>query len=133
MGALDPASILWERLPWSFVVDWWLPIGNYLEARAVANSLKGVFVTSRKWVYKWGKPVAIGGWYIRAPNYYREEGSFTRTVDSELVALKPTMKSFGEGLSWAHAQNAVALVIAGAPRVKKGLSSAWKNRHIETE
>jgi hypothetical protein len=31
LGLLSPASVAWELLPWSFVIDWFLPIGNYLE------------------------------------------------------------------------------------------------------
>jgi len=31
MGLANPLSIVWERLPWSFVLDWFLPIGTYLE------------------------------------------------------------------------------------------------------
>lgn len=31
MGLANPASILWERVPWSFVFDWFIPVGNYLE------------------------------------------------------------------------------------------------------
>lgn len=30
-GVLNPASVAWELLPLSFVVDWFLPIGRYLE------------------------------------------------------------------------------------------------------
>lgn len=28
--SLNPASIAWELLPWSFVIDWFLNVGNYL-------------------------------------------------------------------------------------------------------
>ncbi len=31
LGLADPASILWELTPWSFVVDWFVPIGSYLD------------------------------------------------------------------------------------------------------
>lgn len=31
LGITNPASIAWEILPYSFVVDWFLPIGPYLE------------------------------------------------------------------------------------------------------
>jgi hypothetical protein len=31
MGLGNPLSILWERLPWSFVLDWFYPVGTYLE------------------------------------------------------------------------------------------------------
>jgi len=31
-GITDPALLAWELLPYSFVVDWFLPVGNYLQA-----------------------------------------------------------------------------------------------------
>lgn len=31
-GLINPASLAWELVPYSFVVDWVCPIGNYLEA-----------------------------------------------------------------------------------------------------
>jgi hypothetical protein len=30
LGLTNPASILWELTPWSFVVDWFFPIGNWI-------------------------------------------------------------------------------------------------------
>lgn len=30
LGLTNPASIAWEVVPYSFVVDWFLPVGNYL-------------------------------------------------------------------------------------------------------
>jgi hypothetical protein len=41
MGLSNPASILWERLPWSFVIDWFIPIGNYLELIGQVPFMKG--------------------------------------------------------------------------------------------
>lgn len=32
LGLLEPASLTWELLPYSFIVDWALPIGNWLSA-----------------------------------------------------------------------------------------------------
>ena len=34
LGLLNPASLVWEKMPWSFVVDWALPIGQWLNAMA---------------------------------------------------------------------------------------------------
>jgi hypothetical protein len=31
LGLLNPASVAWELVPFSFVADWFLPIGRYLE------------------------------------------------------------------------------------------------------
>lgn len=39
VGLTDPAGIAWEILPWSFVIDWGLPIGNCLQA---ANATYGL-------------------------------------------------------------------------------------------
>lgn len=30
VGITNPALIAWELMPWSFVVDWFLPIGNFI-------------------------------------------------------------------------------------------------------
>lgn len=32
LGVVNPLSIAWELVPWSFVVDWFIPVGNVLEA-----------------------------------------------------------------------------------------------------
>lgn len=32
MGLLNPATVGWEVVPFSFVVDWFLPIGNWLDS-----------------------------------------------------------------------------------------------------
>lgn len=31
-GILNPALLAWELLPFSFVVDWFIPVGNYLQS-----------------------------------------------------------------------------------------------------
>lgn len=31
-GLLNPLSIAWEVVPYSFVLDWWMPVGNVLQA-----------------------------------------------------------------------------------------------------
>lgn len=50
MGLHDPASVMWELLPFSFVADWLYPVGNWLEARHIASRVSGVFVfTTREW------------------------------------------------------------------------------------
>lgn len=39
-GLSNPASVIWEVVPWSFVVDWFIPVGNTLNALTAANGLK---------------------------------------------------------------------------------------------
>jgi hypothetical protein len=41
LGLLDPLSVAWELTPYSFVVDWFIPIGNYLSDLAQIPYLNG--------------------------------------------------------------------------------------------
>lgn len=39
LGLLNPLSLAWELTPWSFVVDWFLPIGSALQALSAPAGL----------------------------------------------------------------------------------------------
>ena len=39
LGLLNPVSLAWELVPWSFVVDWVLPIGSVLSALSAPAGL----------------------------------------------------------------------------------------------
>ena len=110
VGVTDPAQVLWEKLPWSFLADWILPIGSFLSARGVANSLTGTFITSHKWHRAAGKPAAVGAWTINAPGYVEERIDFDRIVSTSLVAARPTIKPLSKVASWQHAVNGLALL-----------------------
>lgn len=47
MGLANPATIIWERLPWSFVVDWFIPVGTYLELIGQVPFMKGRWLQTR--------------------------------------------------------------------------------------
>lgn len=111
------ASVAWEKLPWSFVADWVVPIGSYISACRTASDLKGTVVktvTSRTFNTEYG----IGQHYILSgmltpaggPSY--KYTKCVRTVSSELQPPTPlggiaTDLTF---LSWKRAANAVALL-----------------------
>jgi hypothetical protein len=46
LGLTDPASVVWELLPYSFVVDWFVPVGTYLDNLNAIPKLKGRFLTT---------------------------------------------------------------------------------------
>jgi hypothetical protein len=74
-GIDNPALLAWELLPYSFVIDWFLPVGNYLQS---LNDFAG-FTFLEGWVsYKteqWytneytGKPTIGGGRVIWRTGY----------------------------------------------------------------
>lgn len=123
-GLIDPASLAWELLPWSFVVDWFIPVGNYLSARGLANSVTGSYVTTHvlKVQSKGAKAIMTGGWTAFA----NHDGSkcsvewtrINRTISTSLSVPVPDFKPLSKVASWGHAANAVALLVG----VNKGKS-----------
>lgn len=60
LGLLDPLSVVWELTPWSFVVDWFIPFGTYLDQLSQIPSLKGRWLVTdfaqvprQRAFYKW--------------------------------------------------------------------------------
>lgn len=39
-GVLNPFAVMWESVPFSFVVDWFIPIGDYINQFNVTSGLK---------------------------------------------------------------------------------------------
>lgn len=39
MGITNPAAVVWESVPFSFVADWFLPIGDYINQMGAINGL----------------------------------------------------------------------------------------------
>jgi len=50
LGLTNPALLAWELMPYSFVVDWALPIGNYLQS---LNATDGLEFVNGTWSFKY--------------------------------------------------------------------------------
>lgn len=95
-GLADPATIAWELLPWSFVVDWVLPIGKFVEAQSFARRMKGTFIITEKTMSVWDMNITgnIPG-YVNT-QLLPESGkiiSLKRTLASALDVPLPSLKS----------------------------------------
>jgi len=118
-GLLDPASVAWELTPFSFVADWFIPIGNYLAARSLASALTGTFVTT-KTVRIFGEADGLKNTdngivktiYTAQPRGFYRTITVDRTVSTSLQVPLPNFKTLDKIASWKHCANAVALLIA---------------------
>lgn len=78
LGLTDIPSFLWERTLLSFVVDWWIPIGNWLQALQAKRALETAFtvetVVKRTSLTLEPDPKSGWRWEQNAPNteYYVE-------------------------------------------------------------
>lgn len=119
LGLLDPETVLWEKLPWSFVWDWFIPIGDYLATRAGFSHLSGTVVLTdhgRAWATAPTKTQGNGTFQPQPGQSYASYRSYMAinrqapvTAKSVSVPL-PRFKGLEEVPSWNRAVNAIALV-----------------------
>lgn len=120
IGLTDVASIVWERLPYSFVADWAIPIGNFLQARGLAQALKATYVktvTRRVVATNFGldpsyqQPVQDRTNVSALGQAYYQSVTVDRVVSTNLAIPLPQVKPLGDILNWKRAANAVALLV----------------------
>lgn len=117
LGVTNPLVVAWEVTPWSFVVDWFLPIGDYLDqltashgwifydgAKSVLTKVDAVSVWS------WFNAYTSGGWDYTNAEGYEASGSYARFQRGTLTGFpSPKIPRFKNPLTLGHLANAVAL------------------------
>jgi hypothetical protein len=114
-GLLDPEVVLWNAIPLSFVADWFIPVGNWLQARAFSSKLVGTFVRSDKQELVRSGPLYQfpngTGWVITGGATVRfRNGTFDRTITNSLTVKRPVYQGLGALTNWKRATTAVALI-----------------------
>lgn len=116
-GFTNPLNLAWEILPYSFVVDWFLPIGPYLSTLSAWDGM--VFLKGSKTQFtKMDTFVkfSYAGPYVSSPGYFLATGGgyHQQNVLVDRVALTgfPTSQppSLKNPFSATHALNALALM-----------------------
>lgn len=113
LGLTDPRAVAWELMPWSFVVDWFIPIGNYLDAINLNNALNATYVTSTLFkatayaAYPYPDGVRT---YPNGIVFNHTTVQSTRVISSSLPVRLPAVKPWSKIATWQHAANALALL-----------------------
>jgi hypothetical protein len=113
-GFLNPLTIAWELTPWSFVVDWFIPIGNYINTLDATIGLgwKRGYRTTHLDSTMYERCYASGVWGGRGYNGYTV--SSRKKVETVRIVLtgfpELSFPSFKNPFSFTHAANAVALL-----------------------
>lgn len=105
-GNLDPLSTAWNLLPGSFILDWILPVGKYLDAlkyiRAI-NSAGGatrVQFTKSEWTGLRNTTFSIANSYGKMQNETGERLQsviLARSVNQVVTVPRPNVKTFANG------------------------------------
>lgn len=112
---MNPSLVLWEAVPWSFVVDWLLPVGDFLSS---LTALWGISIISN--VYTTKSERNWSGW----SKYYHQEkpsfsGNFTASQTDKQRVVRPlnwVLPRFQNPLSLSHFANAMSLLATNVGR-----------------
>lgn len=115
VGLANPAALAWNLVPYSFVLDWVLPVGDYLNSWTADLGLSFKAGTISRFRRVEEKAVAIGPY----DKYNRPQGTispgirsrteFTRVVLSS--SPSPRVPHFKNPLSLGHFANAMSLLV----------------------
>jgi len=114
-GITNPLSLAWELLPWSFVADWFIPVGSYLERLNFVSALTGTYViTTRDLLMRTGGDDSWTDAQYRyklvKSSFSYEDVSFLRSVNINLTVPTPNIIPLSRAASYRRAVNAVALI-----------------------
>jgi len=128
MGLTDPASIVWEALPYSFVVDWFLPVQSWLQMQSAPKGVELMDVNTTRTLLT-SKMVTVNGAVKKhvdpKPGYTCAGNSqhTARIIQKERKLGAPVFNHppFKSPLSVTHALSALSLlsqVFRDNPRVR---------------
>lgn len=119
LGLTNPLQLAWELVPYSFVIDWFLPIGDWLSAMDAATGFKfyAGSITNRREQYEWhdnlryrvgissNQPWSYANGRYRA---YRRQFALKREVFGS--SPLPSTPYFKTPFSTLHVANGMALL-----------------------
>jgi len=133
LGLTDPASVAWEKVPLSFVVDWFIPIGNYLKVMSFPPKLVNQYCHSTLSTASTkqshvddpfpgsGFWLRDGSWDLRRFDFVRTAGTDPNSIDFYGIPYPPH-KTLEKAFSLAHCENAAALIHGGVSSLFDQLS-----------
>ncbi|UJQ85226.1 MAG: maturation protein [Perrunavirus faecadaptatum] len=116
LGLINPLTLGWELVPYSFVIDWLLPVGNMLEAITATQGTQFISGTRTRWcdIDLQGTVIDRYDGYVDWPNSGISKSSFTGKIYSisrEVLLDYPMVLPYVKNpFSTQHLINAVALV-----------------------
>jgi hypothetical protein len=118
----NPAQIAWELVPYSFVLDWALPIGDYLSALDALTGVSNVIgsVTTKK-RYRFDIEAIPDGTHNAIRPGKGERSSHSRSVLGTIPM--PALPQWKPSFSWHKVTNGMALIANILQPCRKGKTS----------
>lgn len=117
LGIVNPATVVWELIPYSFVLDWFVNIGDYIGGLSAFSGLtfkanSTTIYTTQEWE-SWAEgsgvyPGTVHPYYLRATSFRDRYEQWNRTVS--FVPPSTTLK-FKNPISPTHFADGMALLV----------------------
>lgn len=110
LGLINPQLWLWELTPWSFVVDWWLPVGTFLNnfTASVGLDFTGLSITR---TYKGDGTISCDYTSQQSLKFTGTWYAAHKERTTSVMLPVPVSIPYGKGLSIQRGQNALALIV----------------------
>jgi hypothetical protein len=110
LGLINPATVAWELVPFSFLVDWFLPVGKFLDS---FSSLLGYtvhypFTSTKRTAMSNLRITGTGADVGRVTDYFNSCCSVNRSLSLPAYKLRTTPF---KGFSAARGATAIALLV----------------------
>ncbi len=109
LGLLDPMTVAWEIIPYSFVVDWFIPIGTFLDNLSIIPVLRGRFLTTTTRIYNNSGSSPASNIYYRGATSSYHCVRIERTLTGSLGAAFPSFIPLPDAMSPKRVWNAIGL------------------------
>lgn len=123
LGLTNPAYVAWDAVPFSFVVDWFVPVGSYLRSfdAYLGFSYKNEWMTQRKKAVRAYKESSVNPYYPELNWSYNYDS--TATIVDRALALpqsaQPFTRSVDMGMSLWQGITSLALLQSNLAQLKK--------------
>lgn len=112
LGLVNPATVAWELVPFSFVIDWFIPVGAFF---AQYNELLGISLTNAQTTYYGIHLSEMRPWYWNNySSWMKKRVQVQRGLSIPTVKLVPNLS----GLSPGRGANAIALLTQALSNLK---------------
>lgn len=115
-GMLNPASLAWELMPFSFVIDWWVGVGDMLSSLdnlLICDKLMSMDSSSVK-TFEYARTALDDRTFVCQQGFYAGRTD-TRRTPVEIPRVSGL--SYKPSLSYGHFFNGMALLAVAAKRL----------------
>lgn len=111
IGLTNPAEVAWNLVPWSFIADWFVPVGDWLGAMSAAIGLRFISGTgSRGTKYTYFGRTEDAGTAHKIVSNVKCSGTYHMGARGLYLSSPMPLPYVKNPLSTQHVTNAVALI-----------------------